>query len=270
MSSIRPTTRRRGGRCSARMQERWQPLRQPALPRRSGQATAVAGTHPPPGGDHRFMQPLTGFRARAVSGYSVVRFFDCLRRREFPTTITIRDGASLEYLPEPDIFHDVGGHVPMHTDAAFAEALVLFGDLRGGRGPARLRIVDDPEKLRRLTRHVRAMSRFFWFSVEFGLMKRAARRSGAEGLRQRPALFFRRDRPRDRCSRVQRYPFQIERAVYQAFRSTTIGRCCSSSTRSTTCRAGHGAGALTAEGSSTIRPRRARDQRDRPRQLPAR
>ena len=43
---------------------------------------------------NRFMQPLTGFRARAVSGYvpSYV-FFDCLRRREFPTTITIRDGA---------------------------------------------------------------------------------------------------------------------------------------------------------------------------------
>ena len=43
---------------------------------------------------NQFMQPLTGFRARAVSGYvpSYV-FFDCLRRREFPTTITIRDGA---------------------------------------------------------------------------------------------------------------------------------------------------------------------------------
>ena len=42
---------------------------------------------------NRFMQPLTGFRARAVSGYvpSYV-FFDCLRRREFPTTVTIRDG----------------------------------------------------------------------------------------------------------------------------------------------------------------------------------
>src|SRR5262245_43930026 len=78
---------------------------------------------------NRFMQPLTGFRARAVSGYvpSYV-FFDCLRRREFPTTITIRDGASLEYLPEPDIFHDVAGHVPMHTDKAFAEALVRFGE----------------------------------------------------------------------------------------------------------------------------------------------
>ena len=55
-------------------------------------------------------------------------FFDCLRRREFPTTITIRDGAQLEYLPEPDIFHDIAGHVPMHTDPAFAQALVRFGD----------------------------------------------------------------------------------------------------------------------------------------------
>src|SRR4051812_34333212 len=50
---------------------------------------------------NQFMRPLTGFSARPVSGYvpSYI-FFDCLRRREFPTTITIRDGAKLEYLPE--------------------------------------------------------------------------------------------------------------------------------------------------------------------------
>ena len=78
---------------------------------------------------NQFMKPLTGFSTRAVSGYvpSYV-FFDCLRRREFPTTVTIRDGATLEYLPEPDIFHDIAGHVPMHTDQAFADALVRFGE----------------------------------------------------------------------------------------------------------------------------------------------
>jgi hypothetical protein len=38
-------------------------------------------------------------------------FVDCLSRRVFPTTIRIRDGASLDYLPEPDLFHDIAGHV---------------------------------------------------------------------------------------------------------------------------------------------------------------
>ena len=64
-----------------------------------------------------------------MSGYvPSFLFFDCLRNREFPTTITIRDGATLDYLPEPDIFHDIAGHVPMHTDRAFADTLVRFGD----------------------------------------------------------------------------------------------------------------------------------------------
>src|SRR5262249_5528608 len=77
---------------------------------------------------NRFLSPLTGFKAKAVSGYiPAFRFFDCLRNREFPTTITIRDAERLDYLPEPDIFHDIAGHVPMHTDPAVADALVAFG-----------------------------------------------------------------------------------------------------------------------------------------------
>jgi len=71
---------------------------------------------------NRFLSPLTGFKAKPVSGYvPSFLFFDCLRNREFPTTITIRDGGTLDYLPEPDIFHDIAGHVPMHTDPAFAD-----------------------------------------------------------------------------------------------------------------------------------------------------
>jgi phenylalanine-4-hydroxylase len=123
---------------------------------------------------NRFLQPLTGFRTRAVSGYvPAYVFFDCLRRREFPTTITIRDGARLEYLPEPDIFHDVAGHVPMHTDQAFAAALVRFGDAAAAAAQRAASIPDHRERLRRLTSNIRAMSRFFWFSVEFGLMRHA-------------------------------------------------------------------------------------------------
>ena len=63
---------------------------------------------------NRRLQPLTGFQAKAVSGYVPgFLFFDCLRRREFPTTITIRPKDRMDYLPEPDIFHDTAGHVPM-------------------------------------------------------------------------------------------------------------------------------------------------------------
>src|SRR5215471_15683914 len=57
---------------------------------------------------NRRLKPLTGFQARPVSGYVPgFLFFDCLKRREFPTTITIRPGDRMDYLPEPDIFHDI-------------------------------------------------------------------------------------------------------------------------------------------------------------------
>src|SRR5204862_3310721 len=126
-----------------------------------------------------FLQALTGFWARAVSGsVPPYVFLDCLRRREFPTTITTRDGAQLEYLPEPDIFHDVGGHVPMHTDPAFAQALVRFGDCAATAAARAAAVADEHERLRRLTSVIRAMARFFWFSVEFGLMK-SVRQPGA-------------------------------------------------------------------------------------------
>ncbi|MCU0619318.1 MAG: hypothetical protein MUF40_05375, partial [Gemmatimonadaceae bacterium] len=121
---------------------------------------------------NRFMSPLTGFRAKPVSGYvPAFLFFDCLRNREFPTTITIRDGAVLDYLPEPDIFHDIAGHVPMHTDRAFADTLVRFGECAHTAADIVRRIPDKGERLRTLTSIQKAMARFFWFTIEFGLMQ---------------------------------------------------------------------------------------------------
>ena len=121
---------------------------------------------------NRFMSPRTGFRAKPVSGYvPAFRFFDCLRNREFPTTITIRDGAVLDYLPEPDIFHDIGGHVPMHTDAAFADTLVSFGECAHVAADLVKDIRDPDQQIRTLTSIQQAMARFFWFTIEFGLMK---------------------------------------------------------------------------------------------------
>jgi phenylalanine-4-hydroxylase len=121
---------------------------------------------------NRVLDPLTGFQARAVSGYvPSFLFFDCLRRREFPTTITIRPENRLDYLPEPDIFHDVAGHVPMHTDRAFADVLVRFGDCAHTAVEMSFAASDEREKTRRLISILRALSRFFWFTVEFGLMR---------------------------------------------------------------------------------------------------
>lgn len=99
----------------------------------------------------------TGWNAIGVEGFiPAARFFASLARRRFPTTLIVRPRAQLDYLPEPDIFHDVFGHVPLHADPVFAEFLQRFGELAAAaRTPA------ETER----------MARLFWFTVEFGLIR---------------------------------------------------------------------------------------------------
>ncbi|HET7599267.1 MAG TPA: phenylalanine 4-monooxygenase [Gemmatimonadales bacterium] len=164
---------------------------------------------------NRFLSPLTGFRAKAVSGYvPAFLFFDCLRSREFPTTITIRDGRRLDYLPEPDIFHDIAGHVPMHTDRAFAETLVRFGECAHTAAEIVSGVKDEEEKLRRVTSIFKGMARFFWFTVEFGLMRSSdgVKAYGSGLLSSYGELAHSIDSPQ-----VQRYPIQLEWVINQYF-----------------------------------------------------
>lgn len=99
----------------------------------------------------------TGWAAVPVSGFMQARhFFACLAERRFPTTVTVRPRAQLDYLPEPDIFHDVFGHVPLHADPVFADFLQRFGAVAAS--------VSSEE-------HVAWMARLFWFTVEFGLVR---------------------------------------------------------------------------------------------------
>lgn len=164
---------------------------------------------------NQFLKPLTGFQAKPVSGYiPAFLFFDCLRSRTFPTTITIRDSTNLDYLPEPDIFHDIAGHVPMHTDPAFAETLARFGECAHTAAELAAGIRDEREQTRRLTSIIQAMARFFWFTVEFGLMRaEGGLRVYGSGL----LSSFGEIEHAIESPDVQRYPIQLEWAVNQAF-----------------------------------------------------
>jgi phenylalanine-4-hydroxylase len=107
------------------------------------------------------LTPRTGWRAVPVSGFLPAKeFFACLADRRFPTTVSVRPLAQLDYLPEPDIFHDVFGHVPLHANPVFADFLQRFGQIA-----ARAQREEDVE----------AMARLFWFTVEFGLVSEAGR-----------------------------------------------------------------------------------------------
>lgn len=162
-----------------------------------------------------FLQPLTGFQAKAVSGYvPTFLFFDSLKRREFPTTITIRDSQTLFYLPEPDIFHDIAGHVPMHTDRTFANVLVKFGSLAEVAAKRHAHLTDEREKIAKMRSNIQALARFFWFTVEFGLMRENGRicvyGSGLLSSAQEVEHAI-------VSPDVQRSPFQLEWAVNQSF-----------------------------------------------------
>ena len=157
---------------------------------------------------NRFLRPLTGFQAQAVSGYvPAFHFFDCLRQRVFPTTITIRRPDQLDYLPEPDIFHDIAGHVPMHTDPHFAETLVRFGEC----AHTAANLGAPPEQL---TSIIRAMARFFWFTIEFGLMRAngGLKVYGSGLLSSYAEIEHAIESPK-----VQRHPLQLAWVINQSF-----------------------------------------------------
>jgi phenylalanine-4-hydroxylase len=103
------------------------------------------------------LEPVTGWNSTPVSGFLPAdAFFAMLSARLFPTTTWIRSRNAMEYTPEPDIFHDVFGHVPMHAHPVFADFLQHYGKVCAA--------LTSPEDLER-------MGRLFWFTVEFGVVR---------------------------------------------------------------------------------------------------
>ncbi|WP_255462185.1 phenylalanine 4-monooxygenase [Granulicella sp. WH15] len=103
------------------------------------------------------LRPRTGWESTPVSGFLPGdAFFEMLAARRFPTTTWLRSREAMEYTPEPDIFHDVFGHVPMHAHPVFGDFLQHYGQLCAAQ--------PDPVTLERL-------GRLFWFTVEFGLIR---------------------------------------------------------------------------------------------------
>jgi len=202
-------------RLYARMLPRWEQYANPHFQAGIGSLCLSPDRIPRLDKVNRFLSPLTGFKAKAVSGYvPAFLFFDSLRNREFPTTITIRRSDKLDYLPEPDIFHDIAGHVPMHTDKHFADALVRFGECANTAAEIVGGIRDEHRRVTTLTSIIKAMARFFWFTVEFGLMRSPAglRVYGSGLLSSYGEIQHSIESPD-----VQRFPIQLEWAINQGF-----------------------------------------------------
>lgn len=112
-------------------------------------------------GINRFLGEFSDWGSHGVPGYLPAKaFFACLAARQFPTTVLIRPREVMDYLPEPDIFHDVFGHVPLHASRVFADFLQTYGKAA--------MMCEDPI-------HIERLGRLFWFTVEFGLIREDGR-----------------------------------------------------------------------------------------------
>jgi phenylalanine-4-hydroxylase len=99
----------------------------------------------------------TGWRIVAVPGLVPDEvFFDHLAHRRFPAGRFIRQPDQLDYLEEPDVFHDVFGHAPMLMNPALADYLQAYG--QGGLRAQRLGVLES-------------LARVYWYTVEFGLVR---------------------------------------------------------------------------------------------------
>jgi phenylalanine-4-hydroxylase len=146
---------------------------------------------------------LTGWTVVAVPGLVPDDvFFDHLANRRFPAGQFIRKPQELDYLQEPDIFHDVFGHVPMLTDPTFADYMQAYG--RGGQRALGLGRLHN-------------LARLYWYTVEFGLLEtpKGLRIYGAGIVSSKAESLFSLDDPSPNrlgfdLERVMRTPYRID------------------------------------------------------------
>jgi phenylalanine-4-hydroxylase len=101
----------------------------------------------------------TGWRVVPVAGLVPDEvFFDHLASRRFPAGAFIRSEQEMDYLQEPDIFHDVFGHVPLLANPVYADFMQAYG--RGSQRAMSLGMLPN-------------LARLYWYTVEFGLIRQA-------------------------------------------------------------------------------------------------
>lgn len=144
---------------------------------------------------------LTGWKGVFVNGLEDAQgFYRLLRAKQFPIGDFVRDRNDLNYTPAPDVVHDLYGHLPFHADEAYGDSCQRYGELA-------CQFLDDPARLRML-------ERYFWFTIEFGLVQTAqGRRIFGAGIASSVG----------ECSYAlsdvpEVVPFDVERICAQEFR----------------------------------------------------
>jgi len=147
------------------------------------------------------LKSLTGWEVVAVEGLIPdLAFFQLLAERKFPAGNFIRRRDQLDYIQEPDVFHDLFGHVPLLADPVFADYLEAYG--KGGVRAHEFGTITN-------------LARLYWYTVEFGLMKtpKGLRIYGAGILSSPGESVFARDDPSP-----NRIEFDLKRVMQTNYR----------------------------------------------------
>jgi phenylalanine-4-hydroxylase len=145
---------------------------------------------------NRILEQSTGWTIVCVPGLiPETQFFGHLSHRRFPVTVWIRRRDELDYLVEPDIFHDFFGHVPLLTNPLFARFMQAYGEA----GPKAI-----------AAGGLKMLSRLYWYMVEFGLIRTPAglRAYGSGILSSKAETVYSIDSPKPR-----RIAFDLHRVM---------------------------------------------------------
>lgn len=105
-----------------------------------------------------FFEASTGWQIEVVPGLIEVEdFFSLLAQKKFCSSTWLRSKDSLDYLEEPDMFHDIFGHIPLLSQPVFSDFVHEFGKLgKSARGNAVF---------------LKELQRLYWFTIEFGVIR---------------------------------------------------------------------------------------------------
>ncbi len=154
---------------------------------------------------NELLAPLTGWRIVAVPGLiPEEHFFAHLAARSFPVSVWIRKPHELDYLSEPDLFHDFFGHVPLLANPVFARFMQAYG-VAGQKAQAHAAVP--------------LLARVYWYTVEFGLLRTAAglRAYGAGILSSKGETVYSVESPDP-----NRIAFELERVMRTDYRIDTL------------------------------------------------
>ncbi len=146
----------------------------------------------------------TGWQIEVVAGLIPVEdFFSLLAEKKFCSSTWLRSWEQLDYLEEPDMFHDIFGHVPLLCDPVFSEFMHEFGKLG-------LSVLDRPQALIEL-------QRLYWYTIEFGLIQERELKAYGAGLMSSFG-----ETNRSLSDEVEHLPFNLEPVIQAEFRNDVM------------------------------------------------